>query len=243
MGGSVADGLPPADARRAEAIAFIRGEVDDGAPIDVLCRAAVRGLRMSGALIVVASSPATQLSGSSDQGAARVAELEFELGEGPSTDASKARRPVLVADLSTARRWPAYTRSAVELGTAGVYALPLHVGAVQLGVLVLTSNEVTPLAGDRLALAFMFAELATENLLDGDGNGGGDGVPAGSTLAAILDAHSEVYQAQGMVMVQLGVSLADALASLRARAFLQNRELAELARDVLAGRERFERDD
>ncbi|UYM05636.1 GAF and ANTAR domain-containing protein [Solicola gregarius] len=238
MGGLVADGTAPGDGWRAQAIALVRAEAAAGAPIDRLCRAAVRGLGLSGALTMVATSPATQLTGSSDQNVARIAELEFELGEGPSTDATVSRRPVLVPDLSRATRWPAYARFAMELGTAGVFALPLHVGAVHLGVLVLASDEVALLDGDRMAFAFAFAELATEILLDGDG----DGVPPDSTMAAILDAHSEVYQAQGMVMVQLGVSLADALANLRARAFLQSRDLTELARDVLSGRERFERD-
>jgi hypothetical protein len=45
-----------------------------------------------------------------------------------------------------------------------------------------------------------------------------------------------------MVMVQLGVSISDALARLRAYAFASNRPLAEVARDVVARRLRFDRD-
>jgi AmiR/NasT family two-component response regulator len=46
----------------------------------------------------------------------------------------------------------------------------------------------------------------------------------------------QVYPAQGMVMVQLGVSLPEALARLRAHAFATDQDLADLAADVLAGR-------
>ncbi len=47
---------------------------------------------------------------------------------------------------------------------------------------------------------------------------------------------TEVHQAQGMVMVFLGLSLAEALVLMRARAFATGRSLTELARDVVFGR-------
>jgi hypothetical protein len=43
-----------------------------------------------------------------------------------------------------------------------------------------------------------------------------------------------------MVMVDLGVSLADALLRLRAYAFVEGRPVAEVARDVVAGRVRLD---
>ena len=51
----------------------------------------------------------------------------------------------------------------------------------------------------------------------------------------------EVYQAQGMVMVDLGVSLAEALVRLRAHAFVEGRPVGDVARDIVAGRLRLER--
>jgi hypothetical protein len=43
-----------------------------------------------------------------------------------------------------------------------------------------------------------------------------------------------------MVMVDLGVGLAEALVRLRAHAFVEGRPLADVARDVVAGRLRLE---
>ena len=50
---------------------------------------------------------------------------------------------------------------------------------------------------------------------------------------------AEVHQATGMVSVQLGVSAAEALARMRAYAFVHNRLLIDVARDVVARRLRF----
>ena len=63
---------------------------------------------------------------------------------------------------------------------------------------------------------------------------------AGVAPLDMLTPALEVYQAQGMVMVDLGVGLAEALVRLRAHAFLEGRPLADVARDVVAGRLRLE---
>jgi AmiR/NasT family two-component response regulator len=50
----------------------------------------------------------------------------------------------------------------------------------------------------------------------------------------------EVDQAQGMVMVDLRISLAEALVRLRAHAFVEGRPVADVARDIVGGRLRLE---
>jgi hypothetical protein len=49
-----------------------------------------------------------------------------------------------------------------------------------------------------------------------------------------------VHQATGMIIVQLGVTAAVALARLRAHAYAHDRRLREVASDVVARRLRFE---
>jgi hypothetical protein len=51
--------------------------------------------------------------------------------------------------------------------------------------------------------------------------------------------HTEVYQATGMIMAQLAASPEAALSRLRASAFVQDRAIDEVARDVVARRLRF----
>jgi hypothetical protein len=49
-----------------------------------------------------------------------------------------------------------------------------------------------------------------------------------------------VHNAAGMVSVQLGVSVTEAMVRLRARAFTESRLVRELAEDVVARRVRFD---
>ena len=52
----------------------------------------------------------------------------------------------------------------------------------------------------------------------------------------------EVYQAQGMVMVQLDVSLQEAMSRLRAYAYVNDRRLNDVAADIVTGKLRMEVD-
>ena len=69
------------------------------------------------------------------------------------------------------------------------------------------------------------------------------GSPPG-TIAAEIESeanfHLVVHQASGMVSVQLDVSLAEALVRLRSYAFGSDRLVAEVAKDVVARRLRFD---
>jgi hypothetical protein len=62
-------------------------------------------------------------------------------------------------------------------------------------------------------------------------------------LARSSDLHLVVHQAAGMVAVQLGISVADALVRLRAHAYAHERPLRDLADDVVARRVRFDTPD
>ena len=55
-------------------------------------------------------------------------------------------------------------------------------------------------------------------------------------------SRAEIHQATGMVLAQLGVSAADAFARLRAHAFVEQRLLGDIARDVVARRLTFTND-
>jgi hypothetical protein len=50
-----------------------------------------------------------------------------------------------------------------------------------------------------------------------------------------MNNQPEVHQASGMLRVQLGIPIADALALLRARAYVDDRPVAEVAHEVLTG--------
>jgi hypothetical protein len=166
--------------------------------------------------------------------------LQFDLGEGPCVDSVRARRPVLEADLGGAGfgRWPAYAPAAYQYGARGVFAFPLQLGGVCVGVLDVYQDRPEPMPADAVGSALAFADLAMDMLVDSQATAAAGQVEPG--IDEVLAPRLEVYQAQGMVMVDLGVSLTEAMARLRAHAFTLGRPLGEVARDVVAGRLRLE---
>jgi len=208
-----------------------------------LCVAATRALAASGAgLSVMAEDGIRGMTTASDKATERIEDLQFVLGEGPCIDAFAARRPVLIPDLAdgATRRWPGYAPAAYDGGVRAVFAFPLQVGAGRLGVLDVFRARPGPLTADELARALTFADVAVTTLLDGQA----DARPgaAADGLDDAMDSRAALFQAQGMVMVQLGVSLAEALARMRAYAYSRDLPLFEVARDVVHRSLRFDRD-
>jgi len=148
----------------------------------------------------------------SDPGSRALGELQFTLGEGPCVDAHAWRRPVLEPDLrvvATIRRWPGYAPAAYEAGVRAVFAFPLQIGAARLGVLDVHRRRPGSLSAESLTRALTFAEVAVQQILDGQSRAA-DGRAADGLAEALAYRHV-VYQAQGMAMAQLGCSLVDML--------------------------------
>lgn len=207
-----------------------------------LCAAAVRALPASGVAVSVATEDGVRgLAAASDPLSAELAELQFTLGEGPGIDAYRSRRPVLAPQLDGAPTlWPGYSPAAHDKGVRAVFAFPLQVGAARLGVLDVHRLAAGSMPTTALAQALTFAEVAVRTLLDGQEEGARRDPADG--LDRVLDARVTLYQAQGMVMVDLGVPIGDAMARLRAHAYVAGRPLRDVARDVVDGRLRLDRD-
>lgn len=205
-----------------------------------LCGAAGRALSASGAgLTVMVKDGMRGVTAASDQATERLEELQLTLGEGPCIDAFASQRPVLIPDLNSAAmsRWPAYAPAVHAQGVRAVFSFPLQVGAARLGMLDVFRTETGMLTDDQLTLALTFAEVAVATLIDGqEHTRPGE---TGGWLDDPLGSRAELFQAQGMVMVQLKVSLAEAMARMRAYAYANERRLGEVALDIIARRLHF----
>jgi hypothetical protein len=183
--------------------------------------------------------------------ASHLDELQFSLGEGPCVEAFTEGRPVLVPDLAelTGHRWPMFADAARQTTVQALFVLPLQAGALVIGVLNLYRDEPGMLHPDELAAGLRTADALLWALLGlrggqhgapGDGDRGVD--PSGWLSGSPLN-HTAVYQATGMVMVQLALSPEAALSRLRASAFVQGRAIDEVAGDVVARRLRFDEEE
>lgn len=220
-------------------------EQAQGGPIavDHVCHIVAAAAGVDGAAVtVVLGATRRETVYATDEVASELAELTLTLGEGPSVDAVGGG-PALVCDLTAADclvRWPIFAPAAVSAGAGAVFALPLHVGAVQVGVLDLYRAQPGGLDGDRLADALLLADTACALLLDTARHD--QPHPDGRRPEPVSVAHPEVHQATGMVSVQLGVTAAVALIRLRAYAYTHDRRLRDVAADVVARRLRFHPD-
>ena len=162
-------------------------------------------------------------------------EVQFTMGEGPCIEAYAARSPILEPDLlgSGIRRWPLYAPAAGAEGVSAVFALPIQIGAARLGVLDLYRYEAAPLTPEALADGLGLGRICLDTLLSADIGNAGEDLADG--LGAAFGLNSAAYQAQGAIMVQLGISLADAMVRLRAHAYATDRPISDVARDVLDG--------
>ena len=206
------------------------------ASLQRVCRAAADAVAMGGAAIHVLTREGEDgVVAASDAASRGVAELQFATSEGPCFVAFETQRPVLIPALDLERRrWPGFVELALERGVGGVFSFPVQEGAVCFGVLDLYADRPGRLSAEGQATALAFARAATELFLDGGTMTKVGELDAG--LAASLGDRARIHQAQGMVMVDLGVPLAEALTRMRARAFALDVTLLELAIEVLAGR-------
>jgi hypothetical protein len=171
--------------------------------------------------------------------AARIEELQLDLGEGPCWEAMDSRVPVLVPDIRDVadRPWPLFAASAQEVLTGGIFAFPLRVGAIDLGSLDLYRARTGPLepsvVQDATALADAMAWAVLQRLL----------ADSREDLAGwerdYTDSRREVHQATGMILAQVGTTASGAFALLRARAFSEGRTVRQVARDVITRRLSF----
>jgi GAF domain/ANTAR domain len=213
-----------------------------GSVVDRVCVAAVALLSLRGAgLSLMVDGELRGTAGASDPGIAAVQELQLSLGEGPCVDAWASRTMVLEPDLAVpmAVRWPAFGQAGVKAGVRAVFAFPLALGAIRLGVMVLYRDHPGALSADEMSYGLVLADVATHVVL-----GLQAGAPAGALhelLASEPPHWAEIHQATGMISVQLGVPLDEAFVRLRAHAFATDRPLRDLARETVTGRLRLSR--
>ena len=204
-----------------------------------LCVPFLRRLPVSGLSISVVSERGAQSTvGTSDLIAARLEELQFQLGEGPTPDALRTSVPVLAPDLhdhAVTAGWPVFTDAALDTGARGVFSLPLHIGHVTVGVVSLYALMLLPPWSDaEVDIAVGLAAEASRPAIElATRSASAETPPPGRRPT---EMRREVHQAAGMLTVQLDCSIDEAMARLRAHAFSQDRPIDTVARDVVSGR-------
>ncbi|MFZ4517067.1 MAG: ANTAR domain-containing protein [Microthrixaceae bacterium] len=171
------------------------------------------------------------------------AELEsqqFVLGEGPGIAAQSSRRPEFVPDTGCDDRFPLFAAAAAAVGFGAAFAFPLGVGLIRLGVLSMYRTNPGDLDERDFGDGVLVADIVTALLLAEQAAQPGTDLPL-----AMEDPSSHravVHQATGMVSVQLGCGLDEALVRIRAHAFATGAPLDDVARRIVERTLRLEPD-
>jgi hypothetical protein len=200
-----------------------------------------RLLPVDGAAVGIrAGADTAQLVHATDPVIAELDDLQFTLGEGPCVDAHRNGTPVLVADLTGGEafaRWPGFAHEATQAGAAAAFAFPLQIGAAPFGTVELYRRVAGPLTAADTATALLIADDMVTVVLDE--LAGRDQLQPTTGRPVPMFGRVEIPQATGMIAVQLGITVPQALAQLRAAAFAQHRPVLDLAVEVINRRTTF----
>ena len=212
-----------------------------GQPLgSALCATAVDILELPGAGITFQGIGDHLSIGTSSADMAQLHELERTLGEGPCVDAFNHGEPTAEPDLANPvpGRWIAFNAAALRTEARAAFGYPMRIGDTCVGALNLYAVRPGALSADQHADALIVADVATHATMTRVATTSPD-----LMAAELLDAGTnqlEIAQATGMVAVQLSISVHDALARLRARAYAEDRMLSAVAMDVVGRRVRFD---
>jgi hypothetical protein len=221
--------------------------LDEYALAEQICRACVTGLDVDGAVISLLTATASRETlWATDPTAELLEELQFTLNEGACMEAAVTGTPVLVPDLRHSdgvRRWPIFAAAVAEqTDVLALFAFPLQWGTSNIGVLDLyrrTPGELSPVQRRDATSAAETGALMLLGVRTDPGHLNADGDPAGSWLDHSDSSRTEIHQATGIVLAQLGVSADQALARMRGYAFVEQRLLIDVAHDVVSRRLQF----
>jgi GAF domain-containing protein len=168
-----------------------------------------------------------------DERTSEVERLQERFAEGPCVDAYRDGSPVVVADLSTAGRWPQFTQPALAVGVHTVAGFPMRIDHHAVGALNTYHTEpLTPTQSD-LDAAEVLCDVAAGYVVYADALDRSR--ERATQLQHALESRVLIEQAKGVLAERHGVSPSDSFELLRRHARNHNLRLSEVARAVIDG--------
>ena len=167
----------------------------------------------------------------SDQVAARVDEVQYELDDGPCLHAMRDGGMVRIADIAEKARWPEFEAQAASHGIRSCLALPLNADGKPVGALNLYARRASAFGTAEARRAGNFAENASGAL--------SLAMRLASHTALIeqlrssLTSRTVIDQALGIIMAREQCNQARAFAILRSASQNSNVKLRDIAAAVV----------
>jgi GAF domain-containing protein len=148
---------------------------------------------------------------------------QYATDEGPCLEAIREHETVLIDDLETDTRWPAYRQAALALGVRSMISFRLFVLEDTMGALDFYSTAPHTFGRRAQLLGEVFASHAAVALKSAISETG---------LRAALDTRDVIGQAKGVLMERERLGPDEAFARLQRLSQAQNRPLREIAEDL-----------
>lgn len=207
---------------------------------EAFCETFIEVFPVSGASVsTIGDVLGTETIAASDRRAARLDELQFDLGEGPCWDAMRTAQPVLAPDIRSTGplSWPTFSAALYDQQVRSVFAFPLGVGPLRFGAVDLYSATPVSLDAAQAGQAGAMADVISRHVLRRALSAVGQGLDEeGNAYSRRL-----IHQASGMVLAQIDISADDARLVIQGQAFAAGRPMMDVAQDILDGRLRFVR--
>lgn len=221
--------------RLGRILPILLGSRGDGSLTGAVCLTAVTAIGVDGAGLLLLTSDNRSPVCAHGALASRGEDLQQSLGEGPSVEAFEAGELVEVTDLASAAgtRWLIFSEQMADAGAGSLASFPLRIGGARFGALTLYRSVRGELSADQVADGYVLAQLSAHLLVGDQSRTGGDVVI--SDIEAGFARMAQIHQATGIIMAQLSIGAEDALARLRGAAYVAQRSVRDLAKDIVAG--------
>ncbi len=150
----------------------------------------------------------------------QVDKAQYETGEGPCLDATYKHRTVRLPDMTQEKRWPEFTRCAVELGVRSMLSFQLYVHRGNLGALNLYSCERNAFDDESEHVGLLFAAHAAVAM---------SGARQQEQLRRAIAVRDLIGQAKGVLMERHKLTADQAFALLVRASQQTNSKLVDVA--------------
>lgn len=158
--------------------------------------------------------------------------LQYELDEGPCLTAWRERHLVIIDDVETEQRWPAWTEAVAALGIRAVLSAPMLVSNLSIGAIKVYSREPGAYDENSQQLLVLFAQQAAILLANVQSLEDAQNLVA--QLKTALASRDVIGQAKGVLISQGARDEEAAFGMLVTASQRTNTKLHEVARRLVA---------
>lgn len=204
-------------------------DVDD--LLDRLIEHTMLTLDAEGAGIMLVHEGRLGYAAASSELVATVERIQEDEETGACYEAFRSNQLIAVTDLREERRWPAYTRRALDIGLLSVIGVPLNALGSTIGVLNVYRSEASEWNAAQVDACEILGALGAAYVLNASQLHSQRELTGNLHLA--LSSRGTIERAKGIVMANDGVDEATAFKTLRKSSMDLNRKLRDVAQDVI----------